>query len=592
MYVTFLTEVMNLNYRPNLQRFRGLARLLTILLFSVQLASAGLNDCRGLYSFSDSLASRWPVQPALENVGFSTFYSADTIGGVVGSKITVVPALGPSQSLRLINWARNNGSFSVGPCNSWTLAMDIKPTFTNGPWLSILQTNLANTDDSEFALNADGSLYADGQFPVPAGTFQAAIWQRLVVTCDGSVPANGLTLRFFRNGVLVGTLAGRTFDGAYAIGAKAALFADDNNETNLVSVNGVAFWTERLLDTVVTGFGSPKGAVPEFSWAGMLDPAALPGLEGKVDFGGFLMDLPASGFSLGDGSVFTGSGLTVPGAPGYGLGGTLAVRLSGTRLFYTGAATLALPDGPPFSLANVVVSVSGATVGPTGAVGTMLVFLPVGMGAAPTLTSRRLRNSASAGLVGLQTGFFPTGGAKTLGPSNFGGGSSFFMTLEEMPVRYELSQITWVPSSGAFLCSGSTAVTFDRQKESRLTKEWNQYAGVIGDERLSNDDSFSFVSGRSGDLIVDALANGQAKIRSLNLSFTTAGVATGYKTHFPKGLQIHWSTGGSSQLIFTNGTRQANSYLYEGLETQVDVPRDAPGNAQLFVRYQQQFSQT
>jgi hypothetical protein len=557
---------MNVHCRFRRFRFFLLAWVLMGLVPGFQIAGASIHDCRGLYSFTNSLASRWPEQPPLAAVGVTPSYGVETVGSGL-STVLNVPALGSSQSYQLINWARDNGSNIVGPCNRWTLAMDIRPTFPNAtPYLAILQTNTANTDDGEVFLHANGSLYAEGTV-VPAGTFTANTWQRLVITCDGN-SSSGLTIRFFRNGVLVGTKVS-AFNGNYSIGAKALLFTDNNNETNPASIGALAFWTEPLANGL---FGSPSPTVPEFSWASMPAANALPGLNREVLFGSFKLTLPASGFLLGDGTVNLGSGAVAQ--PGYALTGNLPVKYVGGSLVYTGSTSLSLTNGPAYTLDNVRMTATGVTVGPAGASGNLKVDLPVGMGINTVETSRRVRNSFNLTGVNFGTNLDPPN--LTINPSHFGGTDKMYLSLEEMPLRYEFTQITW--AGGAFLCVGSNSeVQFHRAFARTKTKIWNTYANVVADPRHSNDDSFAYVASRNGDLIIDADTDGQAKIRNLDLLFTTADVTVGYTTHFPKGLPMRWSTGVASRLTITGGVRQANSYLYEALGVSVDMPREAPG---------------
>jgi hypothetical protein len=550
-------------------------------------ATAGIDEARNYHPFSGNLNSRWGFQTPLAATGFTAAYLADTITPGTTSSVLDLPALSPTQSLTLTNWAAvNNGAGVNGGgtatrTNRWALIMDIRPTTVAATtWTSLLQTNPANTDDAEIFIRNDGSMFAAGAL-APAGTILFNQWQRLAFVCDNNGIGGSLTLTAYRNGVLIGSVGALEFDGRFSLSSQVLLFADNNSETTPCRVNALCFWTEPRSAAEIAAMAGPSAANPEIQWPSMPTPAARPGLSGRFRFGDFALDLPDSGFLLGNGTLTLSSAAIVPGHPSYSLNGNHAFRLSANGdLAYTGGTTF-LTGSAAVRVVNVLINPGGVTLTSTGATASAYsVRLPVGLAvgrppdpANPSRMPRRFRDTAQLGAKNLATGLIPSGGGQTLLPIHFGlEPGSMSVALESRPVRYVLPSITWAPSSGAFQLLSTANVQFDRTYERACLIAWNAIAGINGDPRPSNDDLHAFASDME-TTIVDATPSGMAVIREGVQNIASS--STGYTTHFPRGVQIRWSAGGASRIRHLGSALQADSFLYEGLSSQIETARDS-----------------
>lgn len=544
---------------------------------------AGINDVRSQYSFTQNLNAYWSCQPPLTANSFTPSYLLPQMPGGQFNWCLSLPALNNTQSLVLNNWAASNSGAGVNGggaatrTNRWTIVMDVNPTFAVGTnWLGVLQTNTANNDDGDIFFNSGGGVYL-GNTVVGAGQMVADTWQRMAFVCDNNGAGGTCTVTAYRNGVAIGSTTGHALDGRMSIGTAAYLFTDDNGETNACRVGSLSFWTEALSAAQISQIGGVSGALPEISWSGMPASTAMPGLSGKISFGSFTLDLPATGFQLGSANVQLSPGkATVSDEPSYFITGTHSVRIGANGdLVYTGPL-IALNGSAQILVNNVRVIPGNVTLSSSGAsTSNYRVYLPIGMGVTSSERGRRLKDFCFLGSASLNSKLLPNNGIQDLTATMFGfPAGDIYACLESLPVRYRVSEVNWSPSTGAFNIPNSSFVTFDRAYERACLAEWNNIAGVSGDPRPSNDDVFAFATSINY-WIVDTDAHGMAQIREGTQNFAN-GSATGFTTHFPYGLVMTWLSGGTSYLRYQAGVMTSDSKLYEGLTTSISVSRDGP----------------
>ncbi|HEX2747728.1 MAG TPA: thrombospondin type 3 repeat-containing protein [Verrucomicrobiales bacterium] len=209
------------------------------------------------------------AQPAggapLAATGFTPAYAGVTIGGVQGTVLNS-PALSPAQSLLMPNSGGANGGGTK--TNNWTLVMDVETPATLPQWISLLQTNPANSDDAEVFINSSGRLWA-GSLMGTGGVIAAGTWYRLAIRAQ--VSPGQVLITGFVNGVPQSTPQTKPLDSTYALGPSALLLSDENGETAAMKIGAVAFWNEALPDAALAVLGGPSAN--NIDAASTIDPA-------------------------------------------------------------------------------------------------------------------------------------------------------------------------------------------------------------------------------------------------------------------------------------------------------------------------------
>jgi hypothetical protein len=136
--------------------------------------------------------------------------------------------------------------------NEWTILMDIMvPTSSKGQWVSLYQTNPANTNDGDFFVrNTDGALgvAATGY---SANKISYDSWLRVVVSVD-----NPDFYRIYVDGVqwLEGKV--QAIDGRFSLDPTLLIFADEDGEDYPKYCSTLAMWNRPLTGAEIASMGN------------------------------------------------------------------------------------------------------------------------------------------------------------------------------------------------------------------------------------------------------------------------------------------------------------------------------------------------
>lgn len=330
------------------------------------------------------------------------------------------------------------------------------------------------------------------QTPLAATGFTAAYladtitfnqWQRLALVCDNNGIGGSLTLTAYRNGVLIGSVGALEFDGRFSLSSQVLRFADNNSETTPCRVNALCFWTEPRSAAEIAAMAGPSAANPEIQWPSMPTPAARPGLSGRFRFGDFALDLPDSGFLLGNGTLTLSSAAIVPGHPSYSLNGNHAFRLSANGDLANTGGTTFLTGSAAVRVVNVLINPGGVTLTSTGATASAYsVRLPVGLAvgrppdpANPSRMPRRFRDTAQLGAKNLATGLIPSGGASRIRDLGSALQADSFL-YEGLSSQIETARDS--AESGCGILAGNKSFSFTPPDHRVLTRDGGLHAQV------------------------------------------------------------------------------------------------------------------
>ena len=141
--------------------------------------------------------------------------------------------------------AANGGGSCV---NRWTVLMDLRvPAF--GSFNSLLQTDLANTDDGDLFLNSSGRL-GIGTAGYSAVGLDVDRWYRLALVVD-----NGSRYDVYLDGEPVLRGAAGVLDGRFALLSRLLVFADDDGERQPLDLSQLALFDRALSDAEVAALG-------------------------------------------------------------------------------------------------------------------------------------------------------------------------------------------------------------------------------------------------------------------------------------------------------------------------------------------------
>lgn len=185
-------------------------------------------------SYFDPAASGWgPVETAY---GTSSSFSLPALANAQ-ARVMAVPKTLPGQGLTLTHSESPNGAFaSKGLVSNYTVMMDVLwPAASLQKWRALWQTSFSNADDADwFAENTvAGGIGISGYY----GALTSNQWYRIAMVVRAA-PSGG-SLQFFIDGQWVGERTDAT--ERWALGTRALLFADNDDETEKCFVGRILF---------------------------------------------------------------------------------------------------------------------------------------------------------------------------------------------------------------------------------------------------------------------------------------------------------------------------------------------------------------
>ena len=215
------------------------------------------------FDFSDLRATVGADLEDLNGPDLTASFLAADLGGRT-ARVLNLAAGSSGEGFYLRHRAKPNGGGNF--VNQYTLLLDVMLAPWNGPWtFPIFQMDPFNPQSGgpAFYLGAEGvlsneaGLGADGQ---SHGSLDPGLWYRIAFAVDLTAPA-GQQLTKYLNGAKVGSqsLTGG-FDGGFALGPTARLFAASSNSGSFrpaILVNSVQFINSWLPPEAIGAFGSP-----------------------------------------------------------------------------------------------------------------------------------------------------------------------------------------------------------------------------------------------------------------------------------------------------------------------------------------------
>ncbi|MDR1864554.1 MAG: metallophosphoesterase [Bacteroidales bacterium] len=128
--------------------------------------------------------------------------------------------------------------------NRYAIMIDFKVA-TIGPWYSLLQTDLTQTDqngDADIYINETGHIGIGDGIGYSTSAIQANRWYRLIISFNAGKYCN-----FYLNGALFHTGGATAVDGRYALDPAGVLFfAEPNHYDETIEVAAIAIWDKPL----------------------------------------------------------------------------------------------------------------------------------------------------------------------------------------------------------------------------------------------------------------------------------------------------------------------------------------------------------
>jgi hypothetical protein len=160
--------------------------------------------------------------------------------------------------------AANGGGAYV---NEYTMLWDIMyPQATAGSWKTLLQTNVANTNDGDLFIrptNPQGAIGV-GDTGYSTNTTSADTWYRVVLSV-----ANGSQFKIYVDGNEWLNAPGQPVDMRYSLDPVFLLLADEDGDDALMNVSNFAIWDTALDANAVAALGRAGGAL------GIPEPASM-----------------------------------------------------------------------------------------------------------------------------------------------------------------------------------------------------------------------------------------------------------------------------------------------------------------------------
>jgi len=232
---------------------RGTLRLCYLILLCLFFCAS--DSSWGFDSLSNGLTGFWGFSDST-NVAHATVGTDLGLHNVSGSD-WVLGGLGGAVYVDRSTWLIVTHNIPPGTgggsrVNEWTILMDIMvPTSSKGQWVSLYQTNPANTNDGDFFVrNTDGALGV-AQTGYSANKISYDSWLRVVVSVD-----NPDFYRIYVNGVqwLEGKI--QAIDGRFSLDATLLIFADEDGEDYPKYCSTLAMWNRPLTGAEIASMGN------------------------------------------------------------------------------------------------------------------------------------------------------------------------------------------------------------------------------------------------------------------------------------------------------------------------------------------------
>ncbi len=151
--------------------------------------------------------------------------------------------------------APNGGGAGV---NDYSVVLDFcYPDSSAGHWISLLQTNEANTNDTDLCIRSPDRAVGIGAVGYSSTATAPATWYRLALSVK-----NGAWFRLYLNGVPLLNGAGQPVDGRHALSTHVLFAADDNGEDFPVDLTRIAVYDGALASNEVAALGGPYASNP------------------------------------------------------------------------------------------------------------------------------------------------------------------------------------------------------------------------------------------------------------------------------------------------------------------------------------------
>jgi hypothetical protein len=285
--------------------------------------------------------------------------------------------------------------------------------------------------------------------------------------------------------------------------------AVDSPDTRLMHFNGSLFWN--TIETSLADFTNDPAS--SGTWSASYITSSLSSAEG-----------------------------TLAGYPGYTWGPTSpTIRLNADGSAQVVSPSFSTPLTPPAtpdrdSVSGVTFKRSNLTLdhgSATGLLGTLTVYLPTGMGWAPTALQNNFSGTFDLPGEAFDQNLQPTAANYTFVP-----GGNFFVVEESKPVAFQATSINWTVSNGLFETNGTGVVGYLREDELSSLES----APIPASEKFkrSNEQYYRGVGTLYSSNIVRVVPgpSGEAEL-SADMSF---GSAT-FTTHFPYDVDVSYFSG-------------------------------------------------
>jgi len=212
---------------------------------AVSLLSSAMGEPVGEWRFDDPAA---PLRATLgQDLGLS-----GTLAAVTGTTPTDgAVRLGVGSFLRCAHGiAPNGGGTNV---NDYSVVWDFcYPDSSAGHWISLFQTNEANTNDTDLCIRNSDRAVGIGAVGYSSTPTAPATWYRLVLSVR-----NGSWIRLYLNGELLLNGAVQPVDGRHSLSTNVLFAADDNGEDFPVDFTRIAVYDRALASNEVAALGGP-----------------------------------------------------------------------------------------------------------------------------------------------------------------------------------------------------------------------------------------------------------------------------------------------------------------------------------------------
>ncbi len=301
---------------------------------------------------------------------------------------------------------------------------------------------------------------------------------------------------------------------------------EDSADTQLMHFNGSLFWN--ATETTLEDFTNDPAVGG--SWSASYITASLSNAEGFLT-----------------------------GSPGYTwgpTGPTIRLEADGTARVVTPSFSTPLtpPSTPDMdATAGIRFKRTDLTLDhgtPTGLIGTLTVYLPTGMGWAPTAAQHNFDGRIQFNGQNFTQALQPTDSSYTF----TNGGSNFAVVEETKPLAYQAGQITWTVATGLVEVIGTGTIGYLREDELAQLEA----SPVTAAEKIkrSNEQYYRGVGTFFSSVVIPVVpgSSGEALLTT-DLSFNN----TTFSSHFPYDVQL--VTGGGYVAIVDDLIDTTSSYL-------------------------------